>query len=155
MFNKITWSLIISTFSVIIRTYFLSISGTEGFKYGNSNFVFFHVMISLHGAFNFLKDTARFLLIYLQEEFEFFFFLKLLRNNGVYQIICPRCNSSYVGQTALQLQRFKEHIGIKGPMKTHFENYNITPTNDIISNVDLARQNRWSPFDLRTRYLIY
>ena len=58
----------------------------------------------------------------------------MLRNNVVYQIICPRCKSSYVGQTSRHLQqRFKEHIGNKGPMKTHFENCTITPTDDMIS----------------------
>ena len=30
-------------------------------------------------------------------------------------------------------QRLKEHIGNKGPVKTHFENCAITPTHDVIS----------------------
>ena len=58
----------------------------------------------------------------------------MLRNNVVYKILCPRCKSSYVGQTTRHLQqRFKEHIGNKGPMKTHFENCAVTPTDDVIS----------------------
>ena len=64
------------------------------------------------------------------------YFFKQVRNNvaTVHQIIiCPRCKSSYVGQTSRHLQRFKEHIGNKGPMKIHFENCSITPTGDMIS----------------------
>ena len=58
----------------------------------------------------------------------------MLKNNVVYKIECPRCNSSYVGQTSRHLQqRFKEHVGNKGPMKTHFENCEITPSNNIVS----------------------
>ena len=58
----------------------------------------------------------------------------MLRNNVVYQIICPRCMSSYVGQTTRHLQqRFKEHISNKGPVKTHFENCAITPRDENIS----------------------
>ena len=58
----------------------------------------------------------------------------MFKNNVVYQIVCPRCKSSYVGQTTRHLQqRFKEHIGNKGPIKTHFESCAITPTDDIIS----------------------
>ena len=58
----------------------------------------------------------------------------MLRNNVVYQIQCPRCKSSYVGQTSRHLQqRFKEHIGNKGPIKSHFENCAITPTDDNVS----------------------
>ena len=59
---------------------------------------------------------------------------KMLRNNVVYKITCPRCGSSYVGQTVRHLQqRFREHVGNTGPMKTHFENCAITPTDDIVS----------------------
>ena len=43
---------------------------------------------------------------------------KLLLNNDVCKIICPRCESSSVGQTARYLQqRFKEHVGNKDPVK--------------------------------------
>ena len=59
---------------------------------------------------------------------------KMLQNNVVYKIICPRCNSSYVGQTVRHLQqRFKEHVGNKGPLRSHFETCAITPTEDNIS----------------------
>ena len=59
---------------------------------------------------------------------------KMLQNNVVYKINCPRCNSSYVGQTVRHLQqRFKEHVGNKGPLRSHFETCAITPTEDNIS----------------------
>ena len=57
----------------------------------------------------------------------------MFQSNVVYQIVCPGCNSSYVGQTTRQLQRrFKEHVGNKGPVKSHFEKCAITPDNDVI-----------------------
>ena len=59
---------------------------------------------------------------------------KMLQSNVVYKITCPRCESSYVGQTARHLQqRFREHIGNKGPIKSHFETCSITPDNNLIS----------------------
>ena len=59
---------------------------------------------------------------------------KMLQSNVVYRITCPRCESSYVGQTARHLQqRYKEHIGNKGPVKSHFEACDVTPNNDLIS----------------------
>ena len=46
----------------------------------------------------------------------------MLQSNVVYQIICSRCQSSYVGQTSRHLQqRFREHIGSKGILRKHFE----------------------------------
>ena len=63
---------------------------------------------------------------------------KMLQSNVVYKIDCPGCNSSYVGQTVRHLQRrFQEHIGNKGPMKSHFESCQIkSPSNDIIKILD-------------------
>ena len=63
---------------------------------------------------------------------------KMLRSNVVYKIDCPGCDSSYVGQTVRHLQRrFREHIGNKGPMKTHFECCKINnPSDDIITILD-------------------
>ena len=59
---------------------------------------------------------------------------KMLQSNVVYKIVCPRCESSYVGQTARHLQqRFREHVGNKGPVKSHFDSCNVTPNNDLIS----------------------
>ena len=59
---------------------------------------------------------------------------KMLQSNVVYKIVCPRCESSYVGQTARHLQqRFREHVGNKGPVKSHFDSCNVTPNNDVIS----------------------
>ena len=58
----------------------------------------------------------------------------MLQNNVVYNITCPLCDLSYVGQTARHLQqRFKEDIGNKGPMKNHFDNCAVTPTDHIVS----------------------
>ena len=63
---------------------------------------------------------------------------KMLQSNVVYKIDCPGCDSSYVGQTVRHLQRrFREHIGNKGPMKSHFESCQInSPSNDIIKILD-------------------
>ena len=59
---------------------------------------------------------------------------KMLQNNAVYQIKCSRCGSSYVGQTSRHLQqRFREHVGNKGPIKTHFIECDISPTEKDIS----------------------
>ena len=57
----------------------------------------------------------------------------MLQNNVVYQIICPGCNASYVGQTSRLLQqRFKEHVGPRGIITNHFEECNQIPTeNDV------------------------
>ena len=58
----------------------------------------------------------------------------MLHNNVVYKISCPRCESSYVGQTTRHLQqRFREHIGNKGPVKSHFEICNLAPNENVIS----------------------
>ena len=47
---------------------------------------------------------------------------KMLQNNAVYKISCPRCDSSYVIKTVRHLKHiFKEHVGTKGPLRTHFE----------------------------------
>ena len=57
---------------------------------------------------------------------------KMLQNNVVYTINCPRRESSYVGQTDRHLQqRFKGHVGNKEPLRTHFESCAITPTEYI------------------------
>ena len=58
----------------------------------------------------------------------------MLQNNTVYIIKCPRCESSYVSQTISHLQqRLKEHVGNKGPIKTHFSECGISPTENDIS----------------------
>ena len=64
---------------------------------------------------------------------------RMLQSNVVYKICCPRCNSSYVGQTTRHLQRrFKEHTGNRGPVKTHFENCSVTPDNTYINIIGRA-----------------
>jgi len=50
---------------------------------------------------------------------------KLLKSGVVYHITCPRCQSSYVGETVRHLlHRFREHRVNRGPLKTHLENCN-------------------------------
>ena len=47
---------------------------------------------------------------------------KMIRSGVVYQIKCPRCNSSYVGQTSRHLQtRIAEHRTREGPVKKHLQ----------------------------------
>ena len=47
---------------------------------------------------------------------------KMLQSGVVYQISCPGCNSSYVGQTVRHLsRRFSEHLGSSGTLKKHLE----------------------------------
>ena len=63
----------------------------------------------------------------------------MLQSNVVYQITCPGCNSSYVGQTTRQLQRrFREHMGNKGPVKTHLDVCNINPDVGMIEVIGRA-----------------
>ena len=48
---------------------------------------------------------------------------KELKSMVVYQIQCPRCESSYVGQTARHLiTRIKEHRNVNTPVGSHFQN---------------------------------
>ena len=67
----------------------------------------------------------------------------LLQNNVVYQISCPRCTSSYVGQTSRHLQqRFREHMGARGILRKHFEECNVSPTDNEIKIIGRARGER-------------
>ena len=57
----------------------------------------------------------------------------MLTSNVVYQINCPGCQASYVGQTSRLLQsRFREHIGSKGLIKNHFDSCLKVPSKDDI-----------------------
>ena len=57
----------------------------------------------------------------------------MLQNNLVYQIKCPGCSASYVGQTSRLLQqRFKEHMGFRGLIKNHFEICGTSPSEDQV-----------------------
>ena len=57
----------------------------------------------------------------------------MLQNNLVYQINCPGCSASYVGQTSRLLQqRFKEHMGSRGLIKNHFELCGTSPLEDQV-----------------------
>ena len=47
---------------------------------------------------------------------------QLLKSKVVYQIKCPGCNASYVGQTCRHLTtRLNEHLTRKGPVKEHLK----------------------------------
>ena len=58
---------------------------------------------------------------------------KILKSGIVYEIQCPRCTASYVGQTSRHLQtRLKEHILRRGPMKTHLKDCEISITEEHV-----------------------
>ena len=47
---------------------------------------------------------------------------QLFKSKVVYQIKCPGCNASYVGQTCRHLTtRLNEHLTRKGPVKEHLQ----------------------------------
>ena len=47
---------------------------------------------------------------------------QMLKSKVVYQITCPGCKASYVGQTCRHLTtRLNEHLTRKGPVKEHFQ----------------------------------
>ena len=55
------------------------------------------------------------------------------QSHVVYQIKCPHCSMSYVGQTARHLAtRIREHFSSGGKLKPHFDNCNIEPTNEMV-----------------------
>ena len=60
---------------------------------------------------------------------------KAFKSNVVYQIMCPRCQSCYVGQTFRHmLTHFKEHIKEGKPVKQHFNDVN--PSFDVMTIID-------------------
>jgi len=66
--------------------------------------------------------------------------LDMLQSNVVYQIICSRCQSSYVGQTSRHLQqRFREHIGSKGILRKHFEECDIDPSENLVKIIGKSK----------------
>ena len=66
---------------------------------------------------------------------------KMLLSNVVYQIKCPGCDSSYVGQTVRHVQRrLREHLGNNGVIRAHFDICNIHNSDDNIVSI-LDRSN--------------
>ena len=64
----------------------------------------------------------------------------MLQSNVVYKITCPRCKSSYVGQTSRHMQqRFREHIGARGLIKIHFIDCNVEPREDTVEILGRAK----------------
>ena len=58
---------------------------------------------------------------------------KGLKSGIVYELQCPRCSASYVGQTGRHLQtRLKEHILRPGPMKTHLNQCSTSITEEHV-----------------------
>ena len=58
---------------------------------------------------------------------------KGLKSGIVYELQCPRCSASYVGQTGRHLQtRLKEHIQRPGPMKTHLNQCSTSITEEHV-----------------------
>ena len=67
----------------------------------------------------------------------------MLQNNVVYQIDCPGCKASYVGQTSRHLQqRFREHIGLRGIIKKHFDTCLEIPSEKCIKILGKAKGER-------------
>ena len=55
------------------------------------------------------------------------------QSHVVYQVTCPHCNMSYVGQTARHLsKRIREHFSSGGKLKYHFENCTVDPTKEMV-----------------------
>ena len=56
---------------------------------------------------------------------------KMHMSNVVYKLHCPRCNSSYVGQTSRHLlHRTREHLGSRGIMRAHLDMCGIRDINE-------------------------
>ena len=67
----------------------------------------------------------------------------MLQSNVVYQITCPQCKLSYVGQTSRHVQqRFREHVGSQGIFKKHFEDCNVSPSMDFVKILGRAKFDR-------------
>ena len=57
---------------------------------------------------------------------------KMHMSNVVYKLNCPRCNSSYVGQTSRHLlHRTREHLGNRGIMRAHLDMCGVRDLNEI------------------------
>ena len=53
-------------------------------------------------------------------------------SNVVYKLNCPRCKSSYVGQTSRHLlHRTREHLGSRGVMRAHLEMCGVSDLNEL------------------------
>ena len=84
----------------------------------------------------------------------------MLQSNVVYKINCPVCNTSYVGQVTWHLlRRFKKHTGNMKPDTLHFDNCNITPSENMISIIrksnKLPKLLTLKPFFISTFYIVF
>ena len=56
---------------------------------------------------------------------------KMLLSNVVYKIDCPRCKSSYIGQTSrILLRRTREHLGNRGIVRAHLDKCGVDDLNE-------------------------
>ena len=69
---------------------------------------------------------------------------KMLKSDVVYQITCPVCKDSYVGQTERHMvTRFKEHIQRNGPVKEHIDRCDTDLSEeDIEIKMELMNKNK-------------
>ena len=57
-------------------------------------------------------------------------------SNVVYKLNCPRCKSSYVGQTSRHLlHRTREHLGSRGIMRAHMDMWGVR---DLNKEIDIS-----------------
>ena len=71
---------------------------------------------------------------------------KVLLSNVVYQLKCPGCEASYVGQTVRHVQsRVREHLGSRGTMKVHFEKCGVCPSSFLEGSVKILHRNHSLP----------
>ena len=67
---------------------------------------------------------------------------KMFKSRVVYQIKCPSCTASYVGQTTRHLTtRLGEHKSRKGPVKEHFNKCQSTVNHQCVSILDSCVNN--------------
>ena len=68
---------------------------------------------------------------------------KILRSNVVYEIMCPTCQGTYIGQTARHLlTRTKKHARASTPVGQHFTGCSASLTHDNVEILGTLSNNR-------------
>ena len=76
------------------------------------------------------------------------------RSGVVYQIVCPRCQASYVGKTSRHLlTRYTEHKNNKGPVKAHFSSCDVPLSLEDISILSSTIKSEEHLFTLEALYI--